>query len=81
MITPKQIYDAWRDNDLLSLDPPREAETYQQYRHRVGDEALAEDRLFHFVLAEVCGEDISAAEAGDRLVRAAIDLLTIMEKL
>ena len=81
MISPKQAFDAWRDDDLLGFDPPKDGETYQQYRDRVGDEALAGDGLFHFVLAELCGEDISPAEAGDRLVRAAIDLLTVREKL
>jgi hypothetical protein len=81
MITPKQVYDAWRDNDLLGFDPPHEGETYPQYLERVGEETLAGDRLFRFALAELCGEDVSVAEAGDRLVRAAIDLLTVRERL
>ncbi len=74
MITPKQVFDVWQDNDLFGFDPPQERETYRAYRDRIGHAALAEDRLFHFVLAELCGEDIDTAEAQRRLDRAVADL-------
>jgi hypothetical protein len=66
MITPKQVYDLWRDNDLMGFDPPMEGETYQAYYERIGDEALRSDRLFHFALAELCTEDIDLNEAERR---------------
>jgi hypothetical protein len=77
MITPKQVFDAWRDNDLFGFEPPGEGETYRQYLDRVGDESLAGDRLFHFALAELCSEDISADEADWRLLRAIEDLQAV----
>jgi hypothetical protein len=77
MITPRQVFDAWRDNDLFGFDAPKEGETYRDYRARVGDEALAADRLFHFVLAELCSENLSAEEADLRLCRAVDDLQTV----
>ena len=42
MITPKQVFDCWRDNDLLGFDPPHEGETYPQYCERVGEEGWPE---------------------------------------
>ncbi len=77
MITPKQVFDAWRDNDLFGFDPPGEGETYQQYLDRVGDESFAGDRLFHFALAELCSENVSAEEADRRLLRAIEDLQAV----
>jgi len=77
MITPKRVFDAWRDNDLFGFDPPEQVETYRQYRDRVGEEALAADRLFHFALVELCSEDISAEEADRRLLRANADLQAV----
>ena len=74
MITPKQVYDVWRDNDLLGFDPPREDETYPQYRARIGDDALAGDRLFHFALAELCSEQLTSSELTRRIDRAVEDL-------
>jgi hypothetical protein len=74
MTTPRQVFDAWRDNDLFGFDPPEEGATYQEYRARLGDEGLASDRLFHFVLADLCGEDLAEGEADRRLVRAIEDL-------
>lgn len=74
MTTPRQVFDAWRDNDLFGFDPPKEDESYQEYHARVGDEALASDRLFHFALAELCGEELSRDEADRRLLRAVEDL-------
>ena len=73
-MTPKQVYDAWLDRDLLSVPPPAEGETFPQYRQRVGDDALDEDRLFHFALAELCSEDLDRAEVDHRLRRAIQDL-------
>jgi hypothetical protein len=81
MITPKQVYDAWPDNDLLGLDPPHEYETCRAYRTRVGDDTLAADRLFHFALAELCGEDIDVEEADRRLQRACDDLDDVRKRL
>jgi hypothetical protein len=81
MIAPKQVFDAWRDNDLFGFDPPREGETYHEYLTRVGDEALAADRLFHFALAELCSEDISAEDADRRLLRAIEDLQAVGEAI
>jgi hypothetical protein len=82
MITPKQVFDAWPDNDLLPFDPPRKGETYVQYKERIGDEALSSDRLFRFVLAELCGEeDLPAEEADRRMERAIEDLETVRRKL
>ena len=73
MIAPLQVWQAWNDNDLLGFDPPKEEETYAQYRDRIGD-CLSEDRLFHFALAELCTEDLSGEEVGKRLQRAVKDL-------
>ena len=81
MITPRQVFDAWRDNDLFGFDPPEEGETYRQYRARVGEEALASDRLFHFVLAELCNEDLSVEETDRRLLRAIEDMETVRAAL
>jgi hypothetical protein len=81
MITPKQVFDAWPDNDLFGFDPPQEGETYRAYRGRISDEALSDDRLFHFVLAELCGEEIDVAEAQRRLHRAAADVLAVREAI
>jgi len=79
MITPVQVFYSWQDNDLLGLDPPQQGESYRAYRARVDDDALAEDRLFHFTLAELCGEDIDAEEADRRLCRAVSDLEAVRE--
>ena len=40
MIAPLQVWQAWNDNDLLGFDPPKEEETYAQYRDRIGDDAF-----------------------------------------
>ena len=74
MITPLQVWQAWNDNDLLGFDPPKEEETYAQYRDRIGDDVLSGDRLFHFVLAELCNEELSMDEANHRLQRTVNDL-------
>jgi hypothetical protein len=81
MITPKQVFDAWRDGDLFGFDPPQEGETCRAYRERIGEEALAEDRLFHFALAELCGEDIGTEEAQRRLDRAIDDLEHVRQRI
>ena len=73
MIAPLQVWQAWPDHDLFGFAPPEQEETYRQYRDRIGDQ-LSEDRLFHFVLAELCNEDLSLDEANHRLQRAVKDL-------
>lgn len=77
MITPKQIFDLWRDNDLLPFESPMEGETYAKFRERVGDDNLGSDRMFHFALAELCTEDIDLEEAERRLTRAEGDLFMV----
>ena len=81
MITPAFVFEHWPDNDLFSFDPPRPEETYQQYLGRVGVDGLKEDRLFHFVLAEICNEDIGVDEAVHRLGKASLDLDDIYNAL
>jgi hypothetical protein len=81
MITPRQIYDVYPDSELLSFAPPRKDETYRAYRDRLGAGALKEDRLFHFLLAELCSEAIDMDEAQRRLDRAKSDLEHVQRRI
>lgn len=83
MITPKQVFDLYPDNDLLSFEPPREGESYQDYKDRLGPEweQLSEDRLFQFILAEVCAEELEPGEVESRLARARDDIECVIEGL
>ena len=81
MITPKQIFDTWRDNDLFGFELPNEGETYYEYRNRIGDESLASDRLFHFVLTELCTEELAPEEIDHRMNRAIGDLQLVQASL
>ena len=61
-VTPKDIYDAYPESDLLALEPPEENETFAAYRKRMGGNKsilACGDTLFAFLLFE------EADEAGD----------------
>ena len=81
MITPKKIYDVYPDTDLFGFPEPYECETYREYRDRIGPESLSEDRLFHFLLAELCDEDIELDEVEHRIQRAIRDLGQVLDGL
>jgi hypothetical protein len=80
MITPKQVYDAYPDSDLLPFDPPEEGETCSDFRHRVGSEALASDTLFQFILFEVANDKdpVDLPTAVRRLQTAIGDLQAVI---
>ena len=66
-VTPKDIYDAYPESDLLALEPPEENETFAAYRKRMGGNKsilACGDTLFAFLLFE------AADEAGDPPVEA-----------
>jgi hypothetical protein len=69
------------DSDLLGLDPPEKGETYQAYKVRVGETALGCDRLFHFMLAELCSEELDDKEVEQRMDRAVEDINTVVYAL
>ena len=54
-VTPKDIYDAYPDSDLLAIEPPKENETFAAYKKRVGGNKgvlACGDTLFAFLLFE-----------------------------
>ena len=78
--TPRMIFDNWPDSDLLGLPRPRIGETYLCYCRRLERElkqpdSLSCDRLFHFAMAELAGQD--ANETLRRLGNAIRDLMAL----
>jgi hypothetical protein len=64
------IYQAYPDNELLPIDPPKPRETIRAFARRAQE---AGDTLFLFLCREAT-DDISAAEYVARLDRAINDI-------
>ncbi len=69
-IAPRLIYEAYPDNDLLPIEPPKSEETISAFASRAEQAA---DTLFLFLCREA-DDDIAAAEYLSRLDRAMRDI-------
>jgi hypothetical protein len=82
-VTPKDIYDAYPDSDLLAIEPPEENETFAAYKKRVGGNKgvlACGDTLFAFLLFEA--QDESDPDEVIRLFdRAVADIEQVVETL
>jgi hypothetical protein len=68
---PRIIYDAYPDQDLLPIEPPKSGETIADFKLRAED---AGDTLFLFLCREA-HDEIDANEYIARLNRASRDIV------
>ena len=71
---PIDLYNAYPDSDLLSVDPPSESETWDEFLPRAEG---AGDTLFLFIAREVSDCEDDSHEIYRRLVTAEGQLETI----
>ncbi len=73
------LYEAYPDNDILAVGPPRCDETIGDFADRV--EKAGGDMLFLFLCREVgsIGGDLDAAERLDRLESAIDDIRSVRD--
>lgn len=83
-VTPKDIYDAYPESDLLALEPPEENETFAAYKKRIGGSKsllVCGDTLFAFLLFEAA----DTADDPDAVIRrfdtAVSDIEQVVTKL
>jgi len=67
---PRLLFEAYPDNDLLPIEPPKTGETIDQFKLRAED---AGDTLFLFLCREA-DDEIDAEEFLHRLDRANRDI-------
>jgi hypothetical protein len=72
-IAPGILYEAYPDQDLLPIEPPKPGETIGQFKLRAED---AGDTLFLFLCREA-DDEIDAEEYIARLDRAARDIAAV----
>ena len=83
-VTPKDIYDAYPESDLLALEPPEENETFAAYRQRMGgNKGILDcgDTLFAFLLFEAADESGDPDEVIRRFDTAVSDIEQVVTKL
>lgn len=74
-MTPRQVFDAFPDTDLLCPEPPKEGETGRAYYARIRDDLLV-DSLFKFVIGQLVADD-SADEFASNVDDAINDLMAV----
>jgi hypothetical protein len=83
-VTPKDIYDAYPESDLLAIEPPEENETFAAYKKRVGGHKSilsCGDTLFAFLLFEAEDESDDPDEVIRRFDTAVSDIEQVVTEL
>ena len=79
-ITHQDLYRAYPDHDLLSIMPPTEKNSFEEFAQAAEH---AGDTLFLFLLREICNpsDPCTITEAELRLASAIADIETVRENI